>query len=140
MCNGIPVKYSVQTCITPMQAQLRMLRTHHQLMVKCSVHMCRKKQCKHWCADTCCVWWLLTERTWSEIKHQLTINMLRIPDHQSLLHLMITSVHWNHNICAQLPVQRSDVHHLNASTSAYAQKHQLMLLGCTSQLTKHCII
>ena len=54
--------------------------------------------------------------------------MLRIQDHQSLLHLMITLVHWNHNIRAQLPVQRSDVHHLNASTSEYAQKHQLMCI------------
>ncbi len=50
------------------------------------------------------------------------MDMLRIPDHQSLLHLMITSVHWNHNICAQLPVQRSDVHNPDASTSEYAQK------------------
>ena len=35
---------------------------------------------------------------------------------------LVTDVHWNHNICAQVPVKRSDVHHTNASTSEYARK------------------
>ena len=45
-------------------------------------------------------------------QHHLTMNVLRIPDHQS---------HRNHNICAKVPVQCSDVHDTNASTSEYAQ-------------------
>ena len=34
---------------------------------------------------------------------------------------LVADVHRNHNICAQVPVQRSDVHNTNASTSEYAQ-------------------
>jgi hypothetical protein len=44
------------------------------------------------------------------------MNILRIPDHQSCDATdLVTDVHWN-------PVQRSDVHNTNASTSEYAQK------------------
>ncbi len=30
---------------------------------------------------------------------------------------LVTAVHWTHSICAQVPVQLSDVHNTNASTS-----------------------
>ena len=34
----------------------------------------------------------------------------------------MTDVHWNHSICAQVPVQRSDVHNANASTSEHVRE------------------
>ena len=33
---------------------------------------------------------------------------------------LVTAVHWTHSICAQIPVQLSDVHNTNASTSENA--------------------
>ena len=56
--------------------------------------------------------------------YQLMMNMLHIPYHQSLLNVtdVVTDVHWNLSICAQVPVQRSDVHNTNASTSEYAHQ------------------
>ncbi len=53
----------------------------------------------------CCVWWLLMVTTWSE-ENISWWNMLRIPDHQWLHHLVIQidiviEVHFYHSMCAQ---------------------------------------
>ncbi len=106
MCTG--TQYCPQICITPMQAQVS-TRKHHQLMLNydadpswpttqalwlmwtgtyCSAHMCRKSMQALIC------WHLLrmAAADWDNrvIKqHQLIMNVMRLPDHQSLLHLII---------------------------------------------------
>ena len=54
----------------------------------------------------------------------------------------VTDVHWNPSICAQVPVQRSDVHNSNASTCDYAQKTSSVHgeVWCRPYFTKHCFI
>jgi len=83
----------------------------------------------------CLMWWRLAAYSGCWLRHHGHIissdydELLRIPDHsvtaESYGTNLVTHVHWNHSIYAQVPVKRSDVQNTNASTCI--QHHQLMV-------------
>ncbi len=75
---------------------------------------CAQNQCKH-------IWRQYGQKT-SSVDDEYAAHTRSSITAESADTDLVTDVHWNLSICAQVPVQRSDVQNTNASTSEYADE------------------